>query len=500
MWPPAFLTPVRQEELEASDGPFVIDFANTFCRQTKDTIAGKSGQLLVMRPWQEELLRHVFAKDPTTGRYRHRIASVFVARKNGKSVLGSVVALHGLFYGPLGAEVYSCAADRDQARIVFNTAKRMIELEPELNSMCKIYRDVIEVNGTGSIFRVLSSEAYSKEGLNPSCVVADETHAWQSADLWDVLALASGARESPIMLSISTAGVKTDTTGQDSIAYRLFQYGEKLAKNELVDESFFMASWTPPLDAKHDDPKTWAMANPALGDLNSLEEFESAVKRTPEAEFRIKRCNQWVSSQNAWLPSGSWDKCKTKMNVDSAVEVCLGFDGSFSNDSTVIVGATCTDKPHLFLIKAWERPPHIKDWRVDIFDVENTIVEACKKYNVREVVCDPYLWSRTIQQLGEAGLPMVEYSSGSPARMVPACKKFYDLVTQERLTQDGNPLLARHLQNAVLKIDQKGPRITKEHRGSPRKIDGAVACVIAADRATVKVEREEKHEVGFFAV
>jgi phage terminase large subunit-like protein len=84
--------------------------------------------------------------------------------------------------------------------------------------------------------------------------------------------------------------------------------------------------------------------------------------------------------------------------------------------------------------------------------------------------------------------------------MVPACKKFYDLVTQERLTQDGNPLLARHLQNAVLKIDQKGPRITKEHRGSPRKIDGAVACVIAADRATVKVEREEKHEVGFFAV
>ena len=107
MWPPAFLTPVRKEELEASDGPFVVDFANTFCRQTKDTIAGKSGQLLVMRPWQEELLRHVFAKDPTTGRYRHRIATVFVARKNGKSVLGSVVALHGLFYGPLGAEVYS---------------------------------------------------------------------------------------------------------------------------------------------------------------------------------------------------------------------------------------------------------------------------------------------------------------------------------------------------------------------------------------------------------
>ena len=166
----------------------------------------------------------------------------------------------------------------------------------------------------------------------------------------------------------------------------------------------------------------------------------------------------------------------------------------------VIVGATCSDTPYVFLIKAWEKPPHIKDWRVDIFDVENTIREACKNYNVREVVCDPYLWSRSIQELGDEGLPMVEYSSGSPARMVPACKKFYDLVTQSRLTHDGNHILARHLYNAVLKIDVKGPRITKEHRSSPRKIDAAVAAIIATDRATIRVQREEEVAVGFYSI
>lgn len=500
MWPPSILTPVDEAALELSDGPFVVDFANTFCRQTKDTVAGGAGQYLTMRDWQQQLLRHIFAKDPQTGRYKHRIATVYMARKNGKSVLGSVVALHSLIYGPLGGEVYSCAADKNQAKIVFETAKRMIELEPELNRLARVYRDVIEVPSTGSIYRVLSSEAYTKEGLNPSCVVADETHAWQNSELWDVLALASGAREQPLMLSISTAGVKTDTTGQDSVAYRLFQYGQRISTGEIQDEQFFMASWTPPLDAKHDDPKTWAMANPGLGDLNSLEEFESAVLRTPESEFRIKRCNQWVSSQTAWLPSGAWESCLELVDLTEETEICLGFDGSFSNDSTVVVAATTGEKPHVFLIKAWEKPPHIKDWRVDIYDVENTIRDACKRFKVREVVCDPFLWSRTIQTLGDEGLPMVEYSSGSPARMVPACKKFYDMVTQNRLTQDGNQILARHLYNAVLKIDQKGPRITKEHRSSPRKIDAAVAAIIAVDRATLRVEKPEEAIVGFFAV
>ena len=497
-WPSRWLTPVPDSALELSRGVDVADFIDAMCIQTKDTVAGRSGQPIVLRPWQKELLNHIFAVRDD-GRFKHRTALVGMARKNGKSALSSGIALWGLFMGEKGSEIYSCAADRDQARIVFGDAKKMIEAEPELMSQAKLYRDAIEIPSLGSVYRVLSSEAFTKEGLSPTLVVYDELHAAPNRELFDVMTLGMGARREPLLLAITTAGVKTDNTGQDSVAYSLYQYGQKVARGEVDDPSFFMSWWESPTESNHRDPEVWKLANPAFGDLNSVEDFESAVKRTPEAEFRTKRTNAWVSSQTAWLPNNAWESRLIKKEIDKDIPVILGFDGSFSGDASVIVGVTIEEVPHVFLVEAWEKQPEdTDDWRVDSLEVENSIIEACSRMNVKEIACDPFRWQRTMQVLQDAGLPIVEWPSTSASRMIPACSKFYDAVVSEKLTNDGNPLLTRHISNAVVKVDRLGPRIVKEHRGSPRKIDGAVASIIAFDRATVSRSESEVLVPQFF--
>jgi phage terminase large subunit-like protein len=497
-WPSRWLTPVADSALELSRGVDVSDFINAMCIQTKDTVAGRTGQPIVLRPWQKELLNHIFAVRDD-GRFKHRTALVGMPRKSGKSALSSGIALWSLFLGENGGEVYSCAADRDQARIVFGDAKKMIEAEPELMAQAKLYRDAIEIPSMGSVYRVLSSEAFTKEGLSPTLVVYDELHAAPNRELFDVMTLGMGARREPLLLAITTAGVKTDNTGQDSVAYSLYQYGQKVARGEVDDPSFFMSWWEAPSESNHRDPEVWKLANPAFGDLNSVEDFESAVKRTPEAEFRTKRTNAWVSSQTAWLPNNAWESRVIKKEIDKDVPVILGFDGSFSGDASVIVGVTIEEVPHVFLVEAWEKQPEdTDDWRVDSLEVENSIIEACSRMNVKEIACDPFRWQRTMQVLQDAGLPIVEWPSTSASRMIPACSKFYDAVVSEKLTNDGNPLLTRHISNAVVKVDRLGPRIVKEHRGSPRKIDGAVASIIAFDRATVSRSESEVLVPQFF--
>ena len=155
------------------------------------------------------------------------------------------------------------------------------------------------------------------------------------------------------------------------------------------------------------------------------------------------------------------------------------------------IPATDKDKPHLFLIKAWEKPADADDlWRVDIQDAEFEIQKFCGRYKVREVACDPFRWQRSMEVLADAGVPIVEWPSTSAKRMTTACAKFYDAVTLGNLTNDGDPLVTRHFTNAVTKTDNLGTRIVKENRNSNRRIDAAVASIIAYDRASAKLEAQ----------
>ena len=495
-WPPAYLTPVPDDAVERGDGLWAAQFAEAFGSIGKDGIAGRAGEALKLRDWQVELLKRVYARDSNGGLVAQTVL-IGMPRKSGKSALSSAaIALYSLIAeGIQGGEVIVVAAEKEQARIVFGEARRMIESQPELLAMVQLYKDSIYVPDTNSVMRVVSAEAYSKEGLNPSRVIMDELHAHQSRQIFDVFSLAMGNRGKIAQLvAITTAGVKSDITGQDSIAYSLYQYGKRVASGEIVDPAFFMAWWEADPDGDHRDPEQWRKANPGFDDIVSREDFESAVKRTPEAEFRTKRLNQWVSSQVSWLPNGSWTDCVEGWELDPDAEYILGFDGSFSGDCTVIVGcsipATVDETPHIFLVEAWEKPVDADDtWRVNIQDTETAIAQFCSTYKVREVVCDPFRWQRSMEVMADNGIPIVEWPTTSPRRMVTACAKFYDAVVEGRLKHNGDPLLARHLDNAVVKKDNLGVRIVKENRNSNRRIDAAVAAIVAYDRAVGKIEQ-----------
>jgi len=474
-----------------------IDFVEVFGVITKDSVSGRTGSKLVLRDWQKDIIRNLYAEDDN-GDLLRSVALVGLPRKNGKSALASHLAVFDLFFGPKGGETYSVAATRDQARIVFGEAKKIVEFNEDLRNNTKLYRDAIELPGAGSVYRVLSAEAGGAEGLNSSAVWFDELHAQPNRKMFDVMSLSMGARGAQAhMVAITTAGVRADSTGRDSVCFDLYQYGQKVAREEVQDESFWMSWWEAPEESDHKDPETWKLANPGFGDLNSAEDFESAVRRTPEAEFRTKRTNFWASSQTAWLPAGSWEACEGDITLSPDDEIILGFDGSFSGDASAIVYATIPkgedDPVRVGLVKAWEKDLTVHDdqWRVNIAEVEQEILDFCQAHpKVREVACDPFRWQRSMEVLQDKGVPIVEFPSTSPKRMVPATQKVLDAVMDNTLVHDGNGLLARHVGNAVTKIDNSGSRIVKDQRNRPRKIDAAVAMVIAVDRAlTGRIEQ-----------
>jgi phage terminase large subunit-like protein len=500
-WPPKWLTPATDKEIANGDGELYSQFAEAVCRVTKDSIAAPAGELISLRPWQKELLGHALARKEN-GRFKHRTALIGMARKNGKSALASSIGLAGLTLGGNGSEIYSCAADRDQARIVFGTARRMVELDPELSSMFTLYRDAIEFKDKGSVYRVLSAEAYTKEGLNPSpLVIFDEVHAQKNRELWDVMSLAGGARNDSLLFGITTAGVKSAGDGQDSLCYSMYQYGQRLVKGEAKDPSFFFAWWEPAnVEGDHRDPKQWIESNPGISDIVYIEDFESAVLRTPEAEFRTKRTNCFVSTSTAWLPTGSWEALADKDRFpEPAEDVVLAFDGAFSNDSTALIAWLLGGKkPHLMVIGLWEKPHDAEsDWHVPVAEVEKLIIDTCRdgRFNVKEIVFDPARWQRTFMVLDEDGLPVVSYPN-SAERMVPATQKFYEAVVNESFTHDGDEGLARHIANCVTKQSSRGVMVAKAT--SRRKVDAAVAAIFGYDRATQPIERTPA--VRYFSV
>ena len=481
-FPPSYLTKVPLADYKRSRGDNVIDFAEALCKITKDSVAGNAGEPLVFRDWQKELTRNLFAVK-ADGRLRHKIALIGLPRKQGKSAWLSSVALEHLVLGPEGGETYSCAAEKEQAKIVFGTAKRMVEMQPELSELLQVYRDAIYNPKTGSIYRALSAEAFSKEGLNPTFVAMDELHAQPNRELFDVMSLAMGARTEPLMVAITTAGVKTDSTGKDSICYSLYEYGKKVASGEIDDPTFFFAWWEANSNLDYRSPEAWQSANPGYGDICSSDDFASAILRTPEAEFKTKRLNIWTSTSDAWLPHGSWDAITDERELNPDKKLVLGFDGSFNGDCTVIVGVEVGEVPHIVPIAAWEKPDEADaDWQVPVLDVEEAIRNACKKYEVVEIACDPYRWARTFQVLEDEGLPVVVFPQNA-SRMTPATTRFYEAVMNKTVTHNGDPMLARHIANATLRVDNRGSRLAKEKKNSTRRIDLAVASVMAHERA-----------------
>jgi phage terminase large subunit-like protein len=487
-WPPAYLSPISALQLKNSRGYDVIDFAETLCRITEDSIAGSVGEKLVLRPWQKELLINLYAENED-GLLKHRRALIGIPRKAGKSALLATLVLEQLLLGVNGGQIYSCASDKEQAKIIFKTVKRMIELEPELSAVLQTFRDVIYNPGTGTVYRALSSEAFTKEGLNSTFVAFDEVHSQPNRELYDTMSLSMGARLEPMLVAITTAGVKYDSSGKESLCYQMFQRGVQLAKGEVEDPSFFFAWYQGDEKLNYKDEENWKIANPSYGDILSAEDMKSAVLLTPEAEFKTKRLNLWTDTATTWIPTDAWDALTLKNREPvPGEELIIGFDGSFSNDATAIVGWFLgSEKPHLDIIGIWEKPVDESDnWFVPIAEVESAIIETYRNpnYSTREIVFDPARWNRTFMVLDEEGLPVVMYPN-SAERLVPATQKFFEAVMNGSFTHSGHEALNRHIGNAVTKTSSRGLMIAKST--SKKKIDAAVAAIFSYDRATIPV-------------
>lgn len=462
-----------------TQGDQVIRFTETFL-----TLGGSYlGKPFIMLPWMKDVVRDIFVLDPSTGKRKHRTYLLGVPRKNAKSTLGAAIAVYMLCIDTSdpAPQIISAAGDRKQAKLVFDEAKRMIQSCPELDEICSVYRDEIRCHRTNGTYRAVSADAGLAHGLNPSTVIVDEFHVHKTDDLYVALTTGSATRNQPLTLVISTAGFDLE-----SPLGRLYQYGRRVESGEVEDPSFGFTWYGPREDEEFDpsDPEVWRRFNPSWSIMNE-EEFAAAWRTTPESEFIRYRLNGWTSTESAWLPHGAWDACRAGPEVEPlrpGDEVVLGFDGAWKGDSTALVACRLDDY-YLSVLGHWEAPLDDPHWRTPVEDVKETIREACRTYRVREIPSDPYRFEQTLMDLADEGLPIVEFPTNAVTRMVPATQAFYEAVMDRTLLHDGDPALARHLGNAVLKEDNRGGRITKEYRSSSRHIDLAVAAVIAHHRA-----------------
>jgi phage terminase large subunit-like protein len=454
--------PLDLRRLPKRGGARCIAFCERYITVPKGTGAKHR---LKLRGWQREIVRGVLDEP------RPRQALVAIPAGNGKSTLAAAIGLYGLLGdGVEGAQVLVVASDERQARIIFRTAKRMVELDRDLSARVQVFADHLLEPRTDSIFMALPADAGSLQGWDPSMALVDELHV-VTDDTFEAMSARAGKRDRSLLLAISTP----PKAGDDGVMRRLVDHGR-----EGIDPSFYFTEFAAPAGCAVDDEDAWEVANPALDDFLHRDALRATLPpKMRENAFRRYRLGQWVGVDDAWLPDGAWAACTdATTSVPDGAEVVLAFDGSFNGDTTVLVVASVAERPHVDLVELWEAAGA----QVPIVDVEAAIRAACRRWRVLEIAADPFRWARSLQLLDGEGLPILEYPQ-SPGRMTPATARFYEAVVNGALTHSGDSRLARHVGNAVLREDARGARLAKERKDSPRRIDAAVAAVMAHDRA-----------------
>jgi phage terminase large subunit-like protein len=325
------------------------------------------------------------------------------------------------------------------------------------------------------------------QGRNPSCSIIDEVHV-TDADTWDALALAGGTRERPLTLGLSTeCGDEPDNLMARLVEHG--RYGE--------DPSFAFVEYTAPEGCDVVDRKAWAAANPMLGDTLDPDHLATTLRTTREAAFRRFHLNQRVSAAGSWLPPGVWDGLGTGVGIPDAVDAVIACDGSYNGDSTALIVATVSTTPHFDVLDVWERPDDAEDWTVPLHDVMDSVRKACIRWNVLEVVFDPFRYAMVMQTLEAERLPVVSFP-WSPQRITPATTDLYRAVIAGEVSHSGDKRLARHVANAVVREDSKGIRLDKAKRNTRARIDLAAALLMAHSRATWRATKKTRKKTRSF--
>ncbi|MCT1985588.1 terminase large subunit [Dermacoccus abyssi] len=434
------------------------------------------------RPWQREIVSGAFADGIRT-------ALVSLPRANGKTALAAALAVAELFVGPPSAEVLVVASDQRQANIALRMARRMIELSPELAERAQVFSDKIVVPHNDATMIALPADPGALHGWDPSLLIVDELHVVSEA-VWEAVTSVQGKRPESLTLAISTP-----STSPDCVMWRLIEHGRR-----GDDLAFFLREFQAPDGCATDDEAAWAEANPALDDFLSRDGLASARRTLREPVFRQLRLGQWVSGSESWLPFGTWDAlADTERRVEKKERVVLAFDGSASGDSTALIGCTVGDDPHLFVEGLWENPGDPR-WRVPRADVSNAVDVAFQKYDVLELAADPWGWNSEIEawaaRHGEKRVLM--WNTAAANRMAPATDRLYTATQEQTVTHDGNKDLAAHVAHCVAKRTPMGDLVSKDKKGSPRKIDAAVGAIIAFDRASFHTNKPTKRRAVSF--
>ncbi|KKL59952.1 hypothetical protein LCGC14_2210170 [marine sediment metagenome] len=494
--------------------------AASFIENLKHTKGEFAGKPFILEDWQrEDIIYPLFGTLKPDGYRQYRTCYVEIPRKNGKSELGAAIALYLLFAdNEMGAEIYSAAADRDNASLVFNVAKDMRSQAPALIKRSKLIdsRKRIVNYDLNGFYGAISAEAYSKFGYNVHGVIFDELHTQPNRDLWDVLTTATGARRQPLIFSITTAGYD-----RNSICWELHEYALKVLNGIVEDPTFLSVIYSAPDDADWTDRKVWYQANPALGVFRSLEDMEILCHRaqeTPALEMTFRRLylNQWVNSAERWLPIDKWDACDAKPDISKGRTCYAALDLSSNIDLTAlnlifpdgeggydtlahfwIPEDTMREKERRDRVpySLWAKQGYVVATPGNVIDYDAiiyTLEELADEFDIVEIAFDRWGASRISQQLEDKGFTMVPFGQGFASMSAPT-KELMTIVLGQRLRHGGNPVLRWNIDNLVVKQDPAG-NLKPDKEKSTQKIDGAVALIMALDRATRHQDKTSVYE------
>lgn len=477
-------------------------FCAEYLIQSKDRWAGKP---LLLEQFQDELMREALAYEPDSGRPVWDSVVICMPRKNGKTELLAAYALFRLLTDVGMPEIILAASSDKQAGRLFEAASLYVRQNPVLAQLIRVRDHEGELrreDGQGVIYR-MSSDPRRLHGYNPTLVVLDELAQWTTPQLVRAHgALTSGgaARSAPQVFSISTAGEARDR--EDSILGRLLNDAAKSGHVELspgrmvarIPESRTLVwNYEAPTADPH-DVKAMKLANPASWISEEFLAKQAAASEMTDAQVLQLHGGVWAAGESSWLPAGAWSACEANVDVPDGAEIVLGFDGSDKRDSTALVGCLVSEKPHVFVVDCWERPEGAADgWMIPRETVKLRVAEAMKRWKVRFLVCDPPGWYAEIDEWGEIYTDSftLMYPTNRRRLMSEACSRFYSAVISKTLSHDGDERLARHIANTVVKETVDGRYITKDHPASLKKIDLAVAAVMAHDHAVKVTEAPE---------
>lgn len=468
-----------------------------------------AGQPFDLRPWQQKIIRQLF-KTRRDGLRQYRTCLLMLPRKNGKTELAAALAIYFLLFdGEKGAEVYSAAADRDQAALVFNVAAQMIRNDSELFAQCELVDSQKRIvhRKSGSFYRAISAEAYSKHGFNASAVIYDELHAAQNRELWDVLSTSQGARSQPIMMAISTAGYD-----RHSILYELYSHALRVLENPELDPTFLPIIYELPKDADWTSLKALKKCNPALGDFRSLEELQIALdraKQIPAQENAFRRLygNQWTEQASRWLQMSAWDACQAPIERAAlrGRRCYIGLDLSSTRDLTAAVAVLPDEDggydvlPAFFIpadsirerglrdrvpYEQWVREGYLIATPGNVVDYEavrKQLQEWSDEFDVREIGFDPWNATDLVNRLqSQDGFTCVPMRQGFATLSAPT-KSVEKAVISRKLRHDGHPVLRWNVSNVAVETDPAG-NIKPSKKVSTERIDGVIGLIEAVDR------------------